>query len=473
MQLFIKLLAAACLLFTNILHAQNAYINSSQSIDSINSELAKTNKRMKTFDLHNRKAGYFLAVSKTDNLEQETKMMLTLAQELNNDSVLVITYNMIGDQFMTKGNYVDGLEWLFKGLPVAEKTGDEGYLCSLNLDAASAYNYIGDEVNSLKYARRSIGYLTGKKFENTNLPLQAYSVIATTFYNLHQTDSALFYNVKADEANTKWKDDFQYSSVKDLFGDIYTMRKEYDLAEVYYKRAIRFSDSLSFASDLPLYGYAKLLLTTGNFNAAKIFAAEALRSTIKIKNYSLAVTGADLNEKIQAQLGNKDSVYYYAMLKDGFTDSVNAISRQNKLQDLNLKETLHDIEEQGKFLQQKQDMRENIQYFLIALALLSFVIVFFFFSHSIIANQKLIRFLGVIALLLVFEFLNLVLHPSLLSFTGHSPILMLIIMVCIASLLIPLHHRLEHWITTKLVEKNRLIRLTAAKRTIAKLETDG
>jgi hypothetical protein len=47
---------------------------------------------------------------------------------------------------------------------------------------------------------------------------------------------------------------------------------------------------------------------------------------------------------------------------------------------------------------------------------------------------------------------------------------MLAAMVCIAALLIPLHHKLEHWITHKMVEKNKKIRLAAAKKTIATLE---
>jgi len=49
-------------------------------------------------------------------------------------------------------------------------------------------------------------------------------------------------------------------------------------------------------------------------------------------------------------------------------------------------------------------------------------------------------------------------------------VLMLLGLVCIAALLVPLHHRLEKWATHILVEKNKQIRLAAAKKTIAKLE---
>ena len=78
-----------------------------------------------------------------------------------------------------------------------------------------------------------------------------------------------------------------------------------------------------------------------------------------------------------------------------------------------------------------------------------------------------------ITLLIVFEFLNLLLHPFLERITHHSPVLMLLGLVCIAALLVPMHHKLEHWATHKLIEKNKAIRLAAAKKTIEKLGVVG
>ena len=64
------------------------------------------------------------------------------------------------------------------------------------------------------------------------------------------------------------------------------------------------------------------------------------------------------------------------------------------------------------------------------------------------------------------------LHPFLERITHHSPILLLLALVCIAALLAPLHHKLEKWTTVKLVEKNKAIRLANAKKTIEKLEDE-
>jgi hypothetical protein len=47
---------------------------------------------------------------------------------------------------------------------------------------------------------------------------------------------------------------------------------------------------------------------------------------------------------------------------------------------------------------------------------------------------------------------------------------MLLAMVCIASLLVPLHQRFEKWSTNKLVENNKAIRLAIEKKTIETLE---
>jgi antibiotic biosynthesis monooxygenase (ABM) superfamily enzyme len=93
-------------------------------------------------------------------------------------------------------------------------------------------------------------------------------------------------------------------------------------------------------------------------------------------------------------------------------------------------------------------------------------------SRSFITNERVIGFFSVVALLLVFEFLNLLLHPFLGGITNHSPALMLLGLVCVAVLLVPLHHRLEKWVKEKLVEKNKQIRLAEAKKTIEQLEKE-
>ena len=136
-------------------------------------------------------------------------------------------------------------------------------------------------------------------------------------------------------------------------------------------------------------------------------------------------------------------------------------------------EQIRSIEEDARQKEAEEQRKQNLQYAIIALGIIVLLSLYLSLSRSFITNTNLIKFFGVIALLIVFEFLNLLLHPFLERITHHSPLLMLLALVCIAALLVPLHHKLEHWATTKLVEKNKKIRLAAAKKTIAELEKNN
>ena len=104
------------------------------------------------------------------------------------------------------------------------------------------------------------------------------------------------------------------------------------------------------------------------------------------------------------------------------------------------------------------------------LGIITFIILFLLLSRSIVVKTKFIEFFGILGLLAVFEFINLFIHPFLSRATNDSPVLMLAILIAIGALLIPLHHRMEKWITRIMVEKNKKIRLAAAKKTIEQLE---
>ena len=85
------------------------------------------------------------------------------------------------------------------------------------------------------------------------------------------------------------------------------------------------------------------------------------------------------------------------------------------------------------------------------------------FSHKIISNPEKIEYFGVLALLIVFEFVNLILHPVLGKLTHHQPLLMLFGLVCIAAFLVPFHHKAEKWIKNYLSKKNKAIKIEQAK----------
>jgi hypothetical protein len=167
---------------------------------------------------------------------------------------------------------------------------------------------------------------------------------------------------------------------------------------------------------------------------------------------------------------NIDSAFKYSEMYRMANDSLFSAKTIQQTQLMTFEDELRQRELTTERLKAEEQRKQNIQYVLIALGIVTFSILFLLLSRSFITNAKLIEFLGVLALLIVFEFVNLLLHPFLERVTNHTPVFMLSALVCIAALLIPLHHRVEKWSTAKLVEKNKKIRLADAKKTIAKLE---
>jgi len=59
----------------------------------------------------------------------------------------------------------------------------------------------------------------------------------------------------------------------------------------------------------------------------------------------------------------------------------------------------------------------------------------------------------VIALLLLFEFISLFIHPYISQWEHNNPVLMLLTLVAIAAVMVPLHHKLENVVKEKWAHK--------------------
>jgi len=151
----------------------------------------------------------------------------------------------------------------------------------------------------------------------------------------------------------------------------------------------------------------------------------------------------------------------------GINNNKNKVNKTKKQKKENKSRKVQEMQKMNKA---KEERNHNLQYAGIAISLITLIILFFALSRSIIVKTKFIEFFSVLELLAVFEFINLFIHPYLAHITNDSPILMLGVLIAIGALLIPFHHKLEKWITNIMVEKNKKIRLAAAKKTIEQLE---
>ena len=360
--------------------------------------------------------------------------LLLIAQQLKNDSLLAISYDWIGYYFaMSKGANTTALEYYFKkgGKHLPDKSSDK-------------YDYM-----LIQYQRN----------------------IGVSYYEKNQLDSALFYAQVAEQTAERLKLPLYRAQTLTLLAVIYYKMNELELAEIYFNKAKNLSETLAVRKDVFYKRYIPFLIEQNRMDEAIASTEYFWNITREMQNLNIELIAAGFKRQLFDKLNNSDSAFYYSKVESQIRESIFNQNNQNTIQALAFKEQLRIIEEDAKKLEVEQQRKQNIQYALIAIGIVFFIILFFLLSHSIIITEKWISFFGILGLLIVFEFINLLIHPFLERITHHSPALMLIALVVLASLLIPMHHRMEKWIKEKMTEKNKKIRLENAKKTIEKLES--
>jgi tetratricopeptide (TPR) repeat protein len=443
--------------------------------DSLKNVLAGTSKPIEQFTLLNKIRE---ANDATQGNFQDTSLgvqLYRIAQQLKNDSLLAISINVIGNYFRSRGESPAALEYFFKAIPLAEKAKDKRRISSLYLDVAESYSSLKNEEESFKYAKIAEANLPDKSAAMYDFMAgQYYRTVGRYYLRKNQPDSALVYIHQLEQVNRRLiKPTYQLIELIQN-GEAYTLLKDFEMAELYYKKANNLSDSIGTSSLQINFttSYLPYLITTNQFEKVKQYALRLLKTGNNVNNNIIKLTAAGFLNTAYSNLKQPDSAYFYLSMQSALKDSVFSQNNFNKIQALAFTEQIRKIDEESKLAAAKEERRQNIQYALIALGIITLLILYLLLSRSFITNTKLIEFFGVIALLIVFEFLNLLLHPFLERITNHSPVLMLLALVCIAALLVPLHHKVEKWATAKLVEKNKKIRLAAAKKTIEQLEKE-
>lgn len=379
---------------------------------------------------------------------------------------------LLGTSLWWSGNYPDAKETFFKALKVAESLNDTLLTANIYTSIAMVNRNAGD-------FRQAITYYTKAENLTKNIPdndvlLNVLVDKGKSYEQLNILDSAYTYVQECLAMMfRKYKgQNIQGGGIHSEMGIIYSKMGKKQLAEEFFRQSFLLSSEVKNIR-LLARAYCEFAEHFDRFNqtdSAIYYATKGFQLDQQFDLLVQQLQASTILAKLYKQENKIDSAFKYQQIMIDTRESIFSREKVNRLQTLEFNEQVRQQELSSAKIAAEEERKQNIQYALIALGLVTFIILFLLLSRSFITSTKLIAFFGVVALLLVFEFLNLLLHPFLERVTHHSPVLMLLALVCIASMLVPLHHRLEKYTTVKLVEKNKEIRLARAKKTIAKLE---
>lgn len=394
---------------------------------------------------------------------------LALAKKIGYKKGEAQCLHQMGNQFASINNYPLALHYFIEALKLREAINDALGIARSTGGIGNVYELQGSHKKALEYFFRTLAILENLK-ENYFLGIN-YASVADVYFKMGQQDSALFFYQRSYDHFKMGSDRYQMSLSLNGLGNVHLAENEAELALSYFHLAeinnISYKDTVNLSRSY--LGIAELYKKSGNFDSSILYSKRALAISQKSLSQTNVIEASKLLSELYHPINDKEAFRYLSLAMTA-NDSLFSNEKTAQVQNMFYNERERQKEINENKIKETEDRKHNIQYALIGIGLIIFLSLFFLLSHSVIVKTGFIKFLGVVALLLLFEFINLFLHPYLVAATNNSPLLMLLILAGIASLLVPLHHRIEKWVTIHLTEKNKKIRLAAARKTIESLE---
>ena len=361
--------------------------------------------------------------------------------------------SILANSFLNLGNYPRSLEYNLQRLKIEEKRNDPENLIGALINTGIVYVMEEDYENALFYYQKA-----DSVSKRHNAVDYAYNIMVNkgdAFEKLNRLDSAfVYYDLSLQIARKEKVNDFIGASLTGL-AHYFRKSEEFDSAQLYYREALNYlhlaqNDILTCEAAL---GLAKLFQDHQQSDSAAWWAAYSNTIAIRSGFENDQLKSSEFLRDLYRQQKNIDSVFYYYAKVQVLNDSINNKKRLRDIQLITINEQLRQAQLEEDRLMAKEERRQQLQLLLISLFIPGFFLFTLLLSRVRIP-VKVIKVLGILSLLILFEFLTLLLHPTVKELTHHTPIYEIMIFVAIAAILIPTHHRIEHWLIDKLI-RNR------------------
>jgi tetratricopeptide (TPR) repeat protein len=366
------------------------------------------------------------------------------------------------------GDYPKALNNYMLKLQLEEKrNSSRNYASALN-NIGLTYILLADYPNALSYLRRAdstvnaAGGKTRAELENMILVN-----LGESFYRMNRHDSASYYFSKALIEGRINNDNYYRGAALLGLGNVDAATGDNDAAMGNYRQAYGFlknglDDDMLCETAL---GLANVFKKTGQPDSALSYAMLAFRTGKHDGFLSREFDAASFLSRYYQDVRNFDSAFRYLDHAVVLQDSLRGQAKTREVMIISSNEQLR----QAELAEERQKEKESRLQQLQTLTICIFIPLFFLLTLAgsrIRIHRNLVRFMGVVSLLMVFEFLTLLLHPFIEQFTHHNNVLVLLVLVVIGAGLIPLHHRMEHLLieklTTQRTRKTKIVSSEAA-----------
>ena len=363
-----------------------------------------------------------------------------------------LSLKAMGAVYGVTGNYPKGLETLLQALQINESINDQRGMMLCYVTIGANYSHQKDYKQSLYYFFKARPI--AETIHDDRYLMITLLNIGDTYEKLNQLDSAGFYTQlvyhQADHLNNL----FIRGIALNNLGNINAKMGMDDIALAYYRHSLpdltteNNNDALCEAT----FGMANLFKKANHTDSAMIYARQSLLVAAQSGFTQRLLDASNFLSDLYERKKMVDSAYKYQKISIAAKDSLFSQDKVKELQNLGFTEHIRQQEITEAVAAAAELRKKNIQMVAIGAFIPAFFGIVLLFSRRK-TKSRTIEFMGILALLLFFEFITLIIEPYIAEWTHHTPIFMLLALVIVASILVPLHHKLEHKVKEKLAHK--------------------
>jgi tetratricopeptide (TPR) repeat protein len=365
---------------------------------------------------------------------------LRLAQKINYTKGQISCGVSLSSLLLDMNQQGKAIELLLKTNEISETFGDPVLQARVFMALGLAYGKL-DYSKGLEYLLKSRDLIHQFHIPENTIPINL--MIGFMYKDLGKLDSALIYLHKNYQSSLRY-------SIRSVAATALAMGQVYDkmgnipLAKSYFQSVLSFNNH----HKLPISGEIYLEMgknywKSSQKDSAIYFAKKALAENQNNKSYSIINQASQLLFEAYQKSNVRLALKYHIMASSA-KDSLYNLDKFKEIGKYTFLEIIR--QEHLKETQEQQVIQrsQNIQYTAITVFILT-IIMLGVVLYKRQVNPTILEWLGVVSLLLLFEFLNIILEPSITKLSNRSPVITLACLVVLASVVSPIHHFAETW----------------------------
>jgi len=386
---------------------------------------------------------------------QYSRQAITLSEQIGFKKGIANSLQNIGIVYSYQGDYVKMLDYYLQSLKVYEELKYKKGIAGSFIGIGGVYWYQGDYENAIDYYLQSLkiykelGYKKGIA--------SSLSGVGIVYDSQGKTEKALEYYMKSLEMYKELGDKKEIGRSLNNIGSLYYVQRDIDKALQFYLASLRIREELKDNSGTAssLNNIGELYSLQGNDQKALEYINKSLSIAKGIGDKdNIQQSYVSLAEIFAKQINFKDAYKYHEL----YSDVKDSLLNVEKSKEIGKLEARYEYEKQkqkeeseaatlAKKLEEEQFRQNLVEHFIIIFIIMLLVVGLFSLQRNI--PPPVLRFIIFFTTILLFEFLLVLLDPTIISYTAGAPLWTMLINATIASILFLPQKFLQHKLGTK------------------------